>query len=90
MVKSGQRAVAFEEEMVGLTRPYWERDVEALEAHARSLGQDELRPWDVAFLSEDLRLKEYEVDDEIVEAMHLAVTGRELSAMLALDDADAD
>jgi oligopeptidase A len=66
MVKSGQRAVEFEEELVELTRPYWERDVEALESHARSLGQDDLRPWDIAFLSEDLRLKEYDIDDEML------------------------
>jgi oligopeptidase A len=66
MVKSGARAVEFEEEMVELTRPYWIRDVEALEAHARTLGMEELRPWDVSFLSEDLRLKEYEVDDEML------------------------
>jgi oligopeptidase A len=66
MVKSGDRAVEFEAEMVELTRPYWMRDVEALEAHARTMGGDELNPWDVSFLSEDLRLKEYEVDDEML------------------------
>jgi oligopeptidase A len=66
MVKTGKRAVDFEREMVELTRPYFERDVEALEAHARSHGLDALEPWDVAFLSEDLRLQEYDIDDEML------------------------
>jgi oligopeptidase A len=66
MVKSGQRAMEFERDMVDLTRPYWEHDVEALREHARTLGMAEIEPWDIAFLSEDLRLKAYEVDDEML------------------------
>ena len=66
MAKSGARALEFERDMVELTRPYWERDTEALREHAHALGLDRLRPWDVAFVSENLRLREYEVDDEML------------------------
>ena len=66
MVKSGQRAVEFESELCERTRPYFERDVEALEEHARKHGLEVLEPWDVAFLSEDLRLQEYDIDDEML------------------------
>jgi len=66
MVRSGERALAFAAEMVERTRPYWERDARALGAHARSMGLDALRPWDVAFVSEALRLQEYDLDDEML------------------------
>jgi oligopeptidase A len=66
MVKSGRRAVEFEGSLFERTRPYFERDVEALEAHARRRGVSSLEPWDVAFLSEDLRLQEYDIDDEML------------------------
>ena len=64
MVKGGAQATAFEEEMRELTRPYWERDVAQLRAHARELGLDELRPWDTGYVRESLRRKDYHIDDE--------------------------
>jgi oligopeptidase A len=64
MVKEGARAAAFEHEMQGLTRAYWERDVAEMRAHAQELGMDELRPWDVAYVQESLRRKDYDIDDE--------------------------
>ncbi|MCJ7630724.1 MAG: M3 family metallopeptidase, partial [Longimicrobiales bacterium] len=66
MVKSGARAVAFEEDLVGRTRPYWERDLAQLRTHARALGIEELEPWDVAFVSESLRKERYDIDDELL------------------------
>lgn len=64
MVKSGERAVTFEQEMADLTRTYWEHDVGALQESARELGLDELKPWDTAFVQESLRRKNYDIDDE--------------------------
>jgi oligopeptidase A len=64
MVKEGARAAAFEHEMQGLTRVYWERDVAEMRAHAQELGMDELCPWDVAYVQESLRRKDYDIDDE--------------------------
>ncbi|HEX9887390.1 MAG TPA: M3 family metallopeptidase [Longimicrobiales bacterium] len=66
MAGSGAHAVAFEADLVARTRPYWARDVADLRAHAHTLGLDCLRPWDVAFVSEDLRKKEYDLDDEML------------------------
>jgi len=64
MAGSGARAAAFEADLVERTRPYWERDVEELRAHALSLGISEIEPWDISFLIEDLRRTRYELDDE--------------------------
>jgi oligopeptidase A len=64
MARSEDRARSFEAEMVERARPYWERDAARLRGHAARLGLDRLRPWDVAFVSEDLRRTEYELDDE--------------------------
>lgn len=64
MAKSGERAIAFEHELARKARGHWEHDTQALRAHARELGLDALRPWDVSFVMEDLRRREYDLDDE--------------------------
>jgi oligopeptidase A len=66
MAGSGARAMAFEEDLTGRTRPYWERDLVQLRAHARTLGIAELMPWDVAFVAESLRRERFHVDDELL------------------------
>ncbi len=64
MARTGARAIGFETEMTERTRPYWRRDTAELRAHAAELGLDQLHPWDIAFVSEDLRRSEYDLDDE--------------------------
>jgi oligopeptidase A len=64
MVKAGSRAMSFEQEMRDRTLAYWERDVSELRTHARDLGLDELLPWDVSYVQESLRRKDYDIDDE--------------------------
>jgi oligopeptidase A len=64
MATSGEAATRFEEDLWARTRPYWERDLQELKDHARSLGIPELEPWDVAFVAESLRKKRYDIDDE--------------------------
>jgi oligopeptidase A len=66
MAKSGAKAVAFEEDLVDRTRPYWERDLLELRAHAETLGIETLEPWDVAYVAESLRKKRYDIDDELL------------------------
>ncbi len=66
MAKCGARAMAFEEELVGRTHPYWERDVDLLREFAREEGIDPLQPWDVAFVAESLRKARYEISDELL------------------------
>jgi len=48
MARTGARAIAFERDMTDRTRPYWERDVAELRAHASTLGLDGVEPWDAA------------------------------------------
>ncbi|MSR22044.1 MAG: M3 family peptidase [Gemmatimonadetes bacterium] len=64
MVRSGRKARDFVAEVVGRTRPYWERDLGELQAHARTLGIESLGPWDVAFVSERLRRHRFDIDEE--------------------------
>jgi oligopeptidase A len=64
MAKTGERAMAFERDLVERTRPYWQRDVDELRAYASSLDLDVLEPWDVAYLQEKLRKERYDIDDE--------------------------
>lgn len=64
MARTGARAVAFEEDLVARTRPYWEQDMAELRRHAATLGLETLEPWDVAFVMEDLRRSRFEIDDE--------------------------
>jgi len=66
MAGTGGRARRFVEDLVGRTRPYFDRDVALLREHAGELGIDELQPWDVAYVKENLRLRRYQVDDEAV------------------------
>ena len=64
MAGTAVRAVSFERDLTERTQPYWQRDVQQLSGHAKSLGLDTLRPWDVAFVTEDLRKTRYDIDDE--------------------------
>mgnify|MGYP001173570170 FL=1 len=64
MAGTAVRAVSFERDLTERTQPYWQRDVQQLSGHAKSLGLDTLKPWDVAFVTEDLRKARYDIDDE--------------------------
>ncbi len=64
MAKTGEKARSFLEEMAERTRPYWKRDLEELGGHAGKLGLDTLRPWDAAWVMEQLRRERYDLDEE--------------------------
>jgi len=64
MAGTGRAARAFERELADRTRPYWEADVADLREHAAELGLDELRPWDVSFVTERLRKARFDLEDE--------------------------
>ena len=66
MAGTAVRAVSFEQDLTERTRPYWQRDVQQLSDHSNSLGLDTLEPWDVAFVTENLRKTRYDIDDEIL------------------------
>lgn len=66
MAGTGARAISFERDLTDRTRPYWTRDAAHLAEHAQSLGFDSFEPWDVAFVTEDLRKSRYDIDDEVL------------------------
>ena len=67
MAGSGERAVAFEDDLTARTRPFWEREMEELAAFARDeLGLDPLEPWDTAFAAERMRRARFDLDAEEV------------------------
>lgn len=64
MAGSGERAWQFVTELTAKTRPYFLTEARELTAYAADLGIDELQPWDVAYVTEKLRLKRFAVDEE--------------------------
>lgn len=66
MARSGDRAVAFEKDLVRRTRPFWERDVATLRDFSREMGIEPLQPWDVAFVTEALRKARFDISDELL------------------------
>jgi oligopeptidase A len=66
MAKSGDSAMAFEEELTTRTRAFWERDLSQLRDHAADLGLPDLQPWDAGFVAESLRKDLYDIDDELL------------------------
>ena len=66
MAGTGARAIEFESDMVERTRPFWLRDVTEVTAHAATIGIDALEPWDVSFVTENLRKSRFEIDDELL------------------------
>lgn len=66
MAGSGDRARSFIAELEELTRPHFERESEELAEFARTLGIDELEPWDTAFVAERMRRERHGFDEEIL------------------------
>ena len=65
MMRSGDRAVAFERELAQRTRPYFERENALLEDFARTkLGLEDFHAWDLTFTTERLRRARFDFDDE--------------------------
>ncbi len=67
MAGSGVRAVEFEDDLTARTRPFWDREMEALQAFARDeLGLYPLQPWDTSFAIERMRRSRFGLDAEEV------------------------
>lgn len=64
MARTGAQAIEFERDLVERTDPFYQRDVRELADHAAELGIDELEPWDVSYVMEQLRKARYDIDDE--------------------------
>jgi oligopeptidase A len=66
MAGSGDRARTFTAELEELTRTHFERESTELADFARTLGIDELQPWDTAFVAERMRRERHGFDEEIL------------------------
>ena len=64
MVGTGDAAVHFERELFEKTEPFWREEVAELTDFARTLGIDDLQPWDTSYVSEKLRQSKYDLDAE--------------------------
>jgi oligopeptidase A len=64
MAHAGAHAQQFLEELQRKTEPYFGRENEELREFGRTIGYEELKPWDVGYVAEKLRLKLYDFDEE--------------------------
>ena len=64
MAHAGAQAQQFLEELQHKTEAYFRRENEELRAFGRTIGYEELQPWDVAYVAEKLRVKLYDFDEE--------------------------
>ncbi len=64
MAGSGERALAFARELTERTQPHFRRDVQRMEEEAAALGYDRLEPWDIAYTTERIRRRRFDLDPE--------------------------
>lgn len=62
MAKTGEQAMAFENQLHEQVWPHYQREYAELEAFAGKT----LNPWDLAYYTEKLRQQQYDFDDEIL------------------------
>lgn len=68
MAESPEQVLSFLRELAARARPYARRDLDELRAFGRSkLGMNDLEAWDIAFVSEKLRLDRYAFSDQEVK-----------------------
>jgi len=69
MAKTPDEVLAFLRDLIARAKPVAQRELEELRAFARSeLRIDNLEAWDVAYVSEKLRLARYALDEEQLKA----------------------
>lgn len=64
MVKNGQLASDFIQNLAAHTQPYFEKEKQLLKDFASSRLNIDLQPWDVSYVMEKLRKEKFDIDDE--------------------------
>ncbi len=64
MAHTGEQAQRFTDGLIAKTRRSFEKENDSLAELGRTLGYDEIRPWDVTYLAEKQRQLLYEFDEE--------------------------
>lgn len=68
MARTPDEVISFLEDLAKKARPFAEKDLEELRAFAKTeLGIDEMKAWDMAFVSEKLRQKRYAFSEQEVK-----------------------
>jgi peptidyl-dipeptidase Dcp len=68
MAGSGEKVMAFLNDLLEKSKPKAQEEIRELEEFARELdGLDRLQKWDFSYYSEKLKKKKYEVDDELLK-----------------------
>ncbi len=66
MADSPEQVLGFLRDLARRARPHAERDLAAARAHAQTLGLSELKAWDLAYVSEDLKTRQYSYSEQEV------------------------
>jgi oligopeptidase A len=82
MADSPERVIGFLRELAARARPSAERDLAELREFGAAHGIDDLKPWDVPFLSEKLKSLRFGLDDEALRPYF--PLGRVLSGLFAV------
>ena len=67
MADTPEQVSEFLDTLAQRAKPYAERDMKELTAHAESLGLDDMQAWDVAYVGEKLRQEKYAFSDQEVK-----------------------
>ena len=64
MADSPAEVIAFLEDLAQRSKPFAEQEFAQIQIFAKTLGIDELQAWDVPYVSEKIRQKDYDFNDE--------------------------
>jgi len=64
MAKKPETVMAFLEKLLKLAKPFAEKEMTLLTSFAKTLGIDELAPWDIAYVSEKLKMQQWHFEEE--------------------------
>ena len=67
MADTPEQVSEFLDTLAQRAKPYAERDMKELTAHAKSLGLDDMQAWDVGYVGEKLRQEKYAFSDQEVK-----------------------
>jgi oligopeptidase A len=67
MADTPDQVTEFLDTLAKRAKPYAERDMQELTAHAKKLGISDMQAWDVAYVSEKLRQEKYAFSDQEVK-----------------------
>jgi oligopeptidase A len=68
MAASGDEVLAFLRDLAGRARPFAQAEIDEVRRFAADIGITDLQPWDVAFVSNRVKMVRHELDEQEVRA----------------------